>query len=683
MKNATGLLGKYRDMVIAIALFLVLDLGVLLFNFYASGRIEADTSKINSSGELRMYSQQLAKALLTLAHETRDGMPIQTSQAQISESHANFSKALADLARRNGRDDAVARWLSRQAMEDEADLLRRIENYWGPLDAAVTPLLTTNPPEGIDIEIAVNKVVARNIKLMQLADDLTRHLESEAVAAAGRLRAIQFAAILLALANFAFIVFKFVHALRRSDRAAEAAREETDEILATLREGLFLLHDDGNIGSQRSLSLDDLFGRPVRTGERFADVLAALIEPEAAAAAADYLGLLFENRIKASLLAQLNPLSEVAIRGDAEGSRRTRHLSFHFDQVRGGNRVVALLVTVHDVSEQVRLRGELAGAEEQLRRDVDLLLSVLDRDPALVGAFLAGAEQKTDLMNADLQQVEPEARAYAGLVDRLFRHVHAIKGEAATLEFATVAREAHAFEERLAPLRGRGNIAGAELIPLAVGVNGLREQLARLRAVFDKARNYAGSAETVQSLEPLLRQFERLTHRVALDLNKQVRFEGVAAHLPELPEALSQLMREAVPQLLRNAVAHGIESADERLRAGKAAEGRVRVEVERQEDGTLSVSVWDDGRGICTQALRNQLIACGRKSQEETARMSEREVIAMLFEPGFSTAATANPHAGRGVGLDMLREIVTRLGARLRIATVPNGYTRFTLLVKT
>lgn len=675
-----GLLGKYRDLVIAIALFLVLDLGVLTFNFYASGRIEASTSKINASGELRMYSQQLTKALLTLAQESRDGMPIQTSQAQISESYGSFRTALGSLGGRSG-GDLLARWFDSGQREEEAGLLRRIESYWQPIDDAVAPLLNREAPAAIDIEIAVTKVVARNIRLMQLANDLTQHLEAGAVATAGRLRSIQLGAILLALLNFVFIVLKFVRALRRSDRAAEAAREETDEILATLREGLFLLHGDGTIGSQRSLSLDDLFGRPVRTGERFTETLAAILAPETAATAADYLDLLFNERVKSSLLTQLNPLHEVPIRFEAEGSRKQKHLSFEFDQVRSGQRVNALLVTVHDVSEQVRLRQELAGAEDQVRRDIDLLLAVLDREPSLVEAFLIAAEEKVELMNADLQQVEPNAPAYARLIDRLFRNSHAIKGEAAMLDFATLSREAHAFEDRLAPLRGRSDIGGADLIPLAVGINALREQLERLRAVFEKAGSYSRQSPAADAIDPAIRQIEKLTQSVARDLNKQVRFEAVTAHLPEVPPAFARLLREAVPQLVRNAVAHGIESPEERLLAGKPQAGTVRVEVVRQEDGMLAVSVWDDGRGICTETLRHHLAESGRRSAAEAARMSDREVIAMLFEPGFTCAATTNPHAGRGVGLDVIRDLVARLGARLRIATTPNSHTRFTLLV--
>jgi chemotaxis protein histidine kinase CheA len=108
----------------------------------------------------------------------------------------------------------------------------------------------------------------------------------------------------------------------------------------------------------------------------------------------------------------------------------------------------------------------------------------------------------------------------------------------------------------------------------------------------------------------------------------------------------------------------------------------VRVEIDRQEDGMLALSVWDDGRGISAAALRRQLIETGRKSAAEAAGMSDREVVAMLFEAGFTSATAANPHAGRGVGLDLIRDLIARVGARLRIATLPNAYTRFTLLVR-
>lgn len=675
---------RYRDLILAIAAFLVLDLGVLLFNFYASSRIETHASKINAGGELRMYSQQLAKAILTLSQENREGMPLQTSQAQISESYQYFRTAFALLKSRQ-ESDFLTRWLSGATLEEEARLLDAVERYWQPIDAVVAPLLTQlstqQAPDQIDVDIAVNKVVARNIRLMQLANDLTAHLEEQAIASTRQLRSIQVAAILLALVNFAFIILKFVRALRRSDQAVEEAREETEEILETLREGLFLLNRDGSIGSQRSASLDRMFGHEVRDGERFAELLRELVSAETAAVALEYVDLLFHDRIKGGLLAQLNPLDEVALRLTEKAAREDRHLSFEFTQVRREDRVIAVLVSVHDISEKVRLRKELASAEEQARGDVEMLLAALDQEQALTSAFLDGALAKCDEINEGLRQVEASPRAYAGMIDAQFRAVHSIKGEAAMLGFAHVVREAHQLEDQLAVLRRRRDVGGSDLIALAVGLNALRMQLERLRQICEKLRHYAANGAS-DPLSALLGQIGRYTRETAKDLSKDIHFEAVAAPLAQVPPALAQLLREAVPQLVRNAVTHGIESAEERQRAGKDPAGRIRVVVEPREDDCVAVSVWDDGRGICAKTLRRELVSAGKKSQEEIEKMDDHQVVAQLFEPGFSTADKVNLHAGRGVGLDIIRELIASLGAKLRVSSLPRQYTQFTLMIK-
>ncbi len=674
-------LGKYRDLMLAIGLFILLDLGVLAFNFYASGRIEIAASKINASAELRMYTQQLTKALLTLRTETRDALPVQTSMAQIAESHDGFNRSLEKLRLLADRADPIHRMFG-DATDRESDLREKVANYWRPLDETLVPIRTPLSPEAIDVEIAATKAVARNIRLMQLADDLTQHLENQAVSTAARLRYIQMAAILLALVNFAFIVFKFLRALEKSDRSAAAAREETDEILATVREGLFLLQPDGRIGGQRSRSLDQLFGLRLKGGERLSEILQALVEPQAVATAMEYMALLFESRVKPSLLTQLNPLQEVAIRGKSERAAPS-YLNFEFAQVREGDDVIALLVTVQDRSEQVRLRQELAGAEDQAKQGVELLLVALDQEPAMVQAFLDSAEDKLGQINSGLQGVEADAKAYSRLLDGLFRLAHALKGEAAALNFLSIVREAHEYEDRLAALRGRDDLEGKDLIPLAVATQGLREQVLRLRSVFERVEHFARRSAPVDPLTPAIHQCERLAVSVARDLNKKVRFEARLEKTSQPSDSLVRLVREALPQLIRNAVAHGIESPEERLAVGKPSEGIVRVDLEQQADGQVLLSVWDDGRGICTDTLRQHLIETGHKPKHIVDKLSDKEVIGVLFEPGFSTLPAASPHAGRGVGLDLIRDLIVRLGAKLRVATQVGAFTRFTLMLKT
>lgn len=224
-------LGKYRVLVLAIAAFFVLSVSVYSLNFLLLRQVEIDAAKINSSGELRGYSQQLAKAVLTLSHEMAAGELIQSSQAQISEAYLAFEQSLARVhaLTANGSDS------------HEQELLEKIGKQWLPLREAVVVLLAQATPASDDVQAAVILSNTRNVRLLQLADDLTRQQEGLAAERAHVLRYLQSGAIALALLNFFFIVVHVVRSLRSSDRKADEARRETEDILRTVREGLFLI----------------------------------------------------------------------------------------------------------------------------------------------------------------------------------------------------------------------------------------------------------------------------------------------------------------------------------------------------------------------------------------------------------------------------------------------------------
>lgn len=675
-KNPSGWLGKYKELLAAIALFLVLDLGVLVFNTYTSHLIERDTALINTAGELRVYSQQLTKALLTLRQEMAANEPTQTSLAQLGEAHAAFTDALGLL-----RSATRLQTSDTSPMDAEGqELLAQLRDYWEPIHEATTPLLATHFPSQLDVESATTKAVARNVRLMQLADDLTLHLEARAVSRAAWLRYIQLGAILLATLNFLFIIFKFIRRLLDSDRQAESSRQETRQILDTVREGLFLVDRDGTIGQQFSRSLPALFRQPVEGGQSFHQILDALLEQEQHEAALDYMDLLFNRKVKPSLLEELNPLREVPLKNPGERRKGPSHLSFEFSQVLDEGEVSALLVTVSDVSQQAQLARELAVTEARASSEVEGLLAVLDQDPAQLQQFLGDAEERLAMINRGLQEVRANARAYGELINQIFRGIHAIKGEAGALGLMDISAQAHQFEEVLSPLRRRPDLTGDDLIPIAFQVAELRNRLGRLALVQERiSARLQGQAAPPHPLEELKQQIEHLALKVAEDLNKKVRVEVSLPASPGKADAsLLRHLREMVPQLVRNAVAHGIEAESERLQVGKQPQGTVRVEFQHGADGSLTLSVRDDGRGISCDQIRKRLLQLG-EAQEKVAAMGERELLGALFTPGFSLLEEAHEHAGRGVGLDLIRDMAQRSGARLKLSTLPQAYTQFTL----
>ena len=144
----------------------------------------------------------------------------------------------------------------------------------------------------------------------------------------------------------------------------------------------------------------------------------------------------------------------------------------------------------------------------------------------------------------------------------------------------------------------------------------------------------------------------------------------------DLEPQVRDLVREIAVQLARNAVAHGIESPATRAASAKEAKGRVDVQLLRNEtDWTLSVR--DDGRGLSAATVRARLIELGWYTATQLESFDDKQVIAHIFKPGFSTAESLSVHAGRGIGLDVVQANVQRLGARMMLSSTPGQFTEF------
>jgi two-component system, chemotaxis family, sensor kinase CheA len=688
-ENPTNSLGKYRGLVTAIALFLILDLGVLVFNVLTSQEIEHDAAEINSAGALRMLSQQMTKALLTLEQEVALGKPSQTSVSQVYEASDEFEQWLQSLQR--SEPGLIARYVgSGDAQKEKGRMIAALASEWGPLNRDVTALLDKKDALTLDDVAPVsNKAVSRNLKLLQQADDLSQQMEDMARAKALQLRQIQFTAIALALLNFGLIVFKFVGQLNASDRRAAQAQEETKQILDTVHEGLLLLHRDGSIGAQRSASIDELFGVTVPSrAHLLIDVLKPILrQGEQLATAQEYIELLFDKKVKASLLADLNPLIEVEITvADPRRGSRQRFLSFAFDQVERGDEVEALLVSVFDVSQKVLLERELVGAEGRAKSDVEHLLGIIDQDPVLISSFVDGAQRRIEAINRELQAVRPEGAAYATAINLIAGNVHWIKGEAALLRIVTIETFAHQFEGSLAGLRGRRNLTGDDLIPVAVGIGDLLEHVERVSAVAKRVSRLAsaGVSAGVRLEDPLastISALHDLAVRAANDTGKQVRLDVDVPPLRSAPEKLLRVCREVLPQFIRNAVVHGIEHQEERSRHGKDLAGNISIRVELEGASGFRVRVRDDGRGLSPTVLRQRAIEKGWHSAADAARLADQDIVLLMFEPGFTTTDAAHVHAGRGDGLSVVRDVLAGIGARLRVMSRVNSHTEFVVSI--
>jgi len=168
-------------------------------------------------------------------------------------------------------------------------------------------------------------------------------------------------------------------------------------------------------------------------------------------------------------------------------------------------------------------------------------------------------------------------------------------------------------------------------------------------------------------VDQLFRRFPRMVRDVARQCGRDVELI-VSGQDTDLDKGILDAIAEPLTHLVRNAISHGIESPDERKKAGKPAQGRVKLNAYHQGNHVI-VEIIDDGRGIDSQKIRAKAIEMGLATAEDAAKMSEQETLNFIFRPGFSTAEQVTEVSGRGVGMDVVQSVLHRLKASVSVET--------------
>ena len=171
--------------------------------------------------------------------------------------------------------------------------------------------------------------------------------------------------------------------------------------------------------------------------------------------------------------------------------------------------------------------------------------------------------------------------------------------------------------------------------------------------------------------------FPRMVRDAARALGKEVKLE-ILRETTEVDREILERVESPLGHLLRNAIDHGIESPEERRRAGKTGEGKVRLEA-RHSAGMLLIDVADDGRGIDLEALRSAVVRKGLTTVEIAEKLADAELFEFLFLPGFTMKESVTEISGRGVGLDVVQTMVKQVGGSIRTSSSSGQGTHFQL----
>jgi two-component system chemotaxis sensor kinase CheA len=192
-----------------------------------------------------------------------------------------------------------------------------------------------------------------------------------------------------------------------------------------------------------------------------------------------------------------------------------------------------------------------------------------------------------------------------------------------------------------------------------------------IEAAFDQVSASIGeirdaiTRSRMQRVENLFVALPRMVRDLSADLGKQVMLELEGQDV-ELDREMIEMMRDPLTHIVRNAIDHGIEAPEQRIKAGKPPVGRLRVSAS-QSGNQILIEISDDGRGIDGAKLARNALAAGIITQSQAERLSDAQQSALVFEPGLSTAGEVTAISGRGVGMDVVRANIERIGGLIEI----------------
>ena len=166
-------------------------------------------------------------------------------------------------------------------------------------------------------------------------------------------------------------------------------------------------------------------------------------------------------------------------------------------------------------------------------------------------------------------------------------------------------------------------------------------------------------------IENALQKFPRMIRDLEKSLGKQMTLT-ITGEETELDRTVVDELSDPLMHLLRNSADHGLEMPDERRNAGKPAMGSIFINA-FQDGNNVIIEVGDDGRGIDVEAVRNKIIERNYLPEERALQMNDKEVIEVLFDPGFSMAKKVTDLSGRGVGLDVVKSKIEALGGDVEV----------------
>ena len=456
-------------------------------------------------------------------------------------------------------------------------------------------------------------------------------------------------------------------------------RTQRDEIAAmrdNLKEGIFLMDREFTIQDSYSRAMEVVLSDNNLHGRRFIDLLGKSLGAKEIGIIADYFTMMMDKSVPAIMLEDINPLKEFTYISNQTGEQKT--LQCIFAPVERGGGETFVLGTIQDITAETILKKQLSEEEDLRQEEMRRIFEVMHVDQKVLRDFIEDAEYEFNRAKENLQSQKTSGKQK--LVN-LYQSIHAVKSNALIINLTVCGMKLHDFEAKIRDLRDKEDEpdpGGMKMIGEELEKN--IEEKQKIIEVVERLSSVSSSAGARKDDEVFLDGLKQACRKVAGDENKKAILVTESFDREALNIGPRRLMKDILNQLVRNAVHHGIESPEERIAMGKEETGRISLRI-TLEGNVIRMSLSDNGQGLDYKRIAETARAKGLLDNKTNEEIDVAYLSNLIFSPGFSTSETDGIHAGRGIGLNLVKTRTLEAKGKIRLQSKKGQGTVFEILI--
>lgn len=476
---------------------------------------------------------------------------------------------------------------------------------------------------------------------------------------------------------------------RQNEMQHESLKKDINkkEILRALEEGVMFINEDLEILDEYSGSLEKIIDQELNVGQTFVSIFKNRVPENIVNNTFEYMNLMFKDDLDEETINELNPLNVVEFHFENRWGLWTssKYLSFKFNRLEKDNKIIALIITISDITKQISLSKKLEEIEKDTNKQMEWLVNMLHVEPQLLKEFIDVSEQEMQSIDKELRSTK-EAADYDRIFNKLLRFIHQLISNASLLKLKFFITRVKKFEQEVRKISDKKEKNSGDFVPIVIQLGEIRQMLQDVRVMMTRFKHFTESIRPKRQFEDglIIRAIANLVKNLSNDIGKEVHFDYSRFNSSAIPYAYQQIVREFLIILVRFSIIFCFEKPDERRSANKNPIGTLDIET----FGTAKVfgfKLRHDGRLIRIERLLQKSIENTEADISDDKHSIQdqlgTEVIRLLFMPTTATSSLSEAEYSQEIFNDMevVKKKLKMHRGKIKITFTSENYCEYTI----